>query len=41
MKAPADISLSHSITLSQDDDGSAYLIYTAHIQGFPVTHQAR
>jgi len=25
--------------LFQDDDGTGYLIYTAHIQGFPVTHQ--
>jgi hypothetical protein len=23
----------------QDDDGSAYIIYTAHIQGYPETHQ--
>jgi len=23
----------------QDDDGTAYIIYTAHISGYPTTHQ--
>jgi hypothetical protein len=25
--------------LYQDDDGTAFIIYTAHIQGYPTTHQ--
>lgn len=25
--------------LFQDDDGTAYVIYTSHIQGYPTTHQ--
>ena len=27
--------------LFQDEDGQAYIIYTAHIQGYIVTHQVR
>lgn len=27
------------LSLFVDDDGSAYIIYTAHITGYPVTHR--